>query len=298
MDGGGETHLTPGRRAQRSLRTAVACLIVGISAATAIAEPSELFDDWFSRNRPGLDVLGAESLSAEDDAPRIPEPMVFDLVRPLGAKQGEAEVNVLALIPLNRRVGTTSIPGPIGIVSRNGHETEWAPEVEFALWDGVAFEFEVPFEGSTLAAYKAAAQITFGTAFDKRYIHGAQGILLYDTHSRNWSPTLLYLAGIEFDEHFSMLAMAGFRTEFNNDEVAERTERLLNATLFYHVNEQVTLGFESVFAHSLSGASDLLLMPQVHWEINDYTMLQAGVGVNMNQDYSLPQAGLRFIVSY
>lgn len=29
---------------------------------------------------------GAEDTSTEDDKPRIPEPMVFDLMRPLGAR--------------------------------------------------------------------------------------------------------------------------------------------------------------------------------------------------------------------
>ena len=51
---------------------------------------------------------------AEDDPVLIPEPMVFDLVRGLGADKGELEVNVLGVFPLE---------------SSDPRETEWAPEI-------------------------------------------------------------------------------------------------------------------------------------------------------------------------
>ena len=51
--------------------------------------------------------------------PRIPEPMVFDLVRPLGAARGELEVNSLFRLP----------------VAREGRLL-WAPEVEYTFADG------------------------------------------------------------------------------------------------------------------------------------------------------------------
>lgn len=44
-----------------------------------------------------------ERVSGEERGPRIPEPMVFDLVRPLGAKHREGEINVLNVIPLRRK---------------------------------------------------------------------------------------------------------------------------------------------------------------------------------------------------
>lgn len=46
--------------------------------------------------------------------PHIPEPMVFDMMRPLGAKQGELEANVLTTTPWSGKDGNT----------------HWAPEVE------------------------------------------------------------------------------------------------------------------------------------------------------------------------
>ncbi len=226
--------------------------------------------------------FGAEELYDGDDSPRIPEPMVFDLVRPLGAKRGEAEINALAVIPLNRRMG----------------DAEWAPEIEFAIADGVAFEFELPFEEWSLKSYKSAGQVTFGKAFNDSFIHGAQGILQYDKESGHWSPTLLYLAGIQFDETWSALAMAGIRTEFGGEDRGERTKRLFNFSLFKHIDHFTTLGLETNSAVDLNGVSEFRLMPQVHRELRDHIMLQAGSGCLFTREATIPEAAFRLIYSF
>lgn len=226
--------------------------------------------------------FGAEELYDGDDLPRIPEPMVFDLVRPLGAKRGEAEINTLAVIPLNGNLG----------------RPEWAPEIEFAIADGVAFEFELPFEEWSLKDYKMAAQITFGKAFNESFIHGAQTIVLYDKETDCWSPTLLYLAGVQFDEAWSALAMAGIRTEFGGDDRAKRTERLFNFSLFKHVTDFATLGLETNTAIDLNGVSEFRLMPQIHRELRDHVMLQAGSGCLFTRQATVPEAAFRIICSF
>ncbi len=88
---------------------------------------------------------GAQVHQDEAAVVHIPEPMVFDLVRGLGAVQGEAEVNVLGVFPLR-----TSDP----------HGVEWAPGIEAAVLDGFALEFELPLEDTHLEAVKFAAQYT------------------------------------------------------------------------------------------------------------------------------------------
>jgi hypothetical protein len=45
---------------------------------------------------PDPEPFGAEDHAAEDDPVHIPEPMIFDLVRGLGAQQGELEAVKLA----------------------------------------------------------------------------------------------------------------------------------------------------------------------------------------------------------
>jgi len=130
---------------------------------------------WFSSSTEDSHHETIERVSGEENGPQVPEPMVFDLIRPLGAKRGEAEVNVLGLIPLRQRSGTVDdVPDPLGLVRRSpdSQEFEWAPESELALMDGFAVEVEFPLENSHLESYKAAAQLTFGTAMGNRMIHG------------------------------------------------------------------------------------------------------------------------------
>jgi hypothetical protein len=229
-----------------------------------------------------LEQFGAEELYDGDDIPRIPEPMVFDLVRPLGARRGEAEINTLGIIPLNRR----------------NAKAEWAPEVEFAIADGVALEFELPFEEWTLEAYKLAGQVTFGKAFNDSFIHGTQGIFLYDKNTGNWSPTLLYLAGVQFDETWSALAMAGIQTEFGGANRGERTLRLFNLSLFKHVGDYTSLGLETNTAVDLNGTSQFRLMPQVHQELRDHVMLQFGAGSFFTRQATIPEAAFRIIYNF
>lgn len=69
--------------------------------------PMELMGEDLAQENRGYFSIGTasdsetiERVSGEERGPRIPEPMVFDLVRPLGAKRGEGEINVLGMIPL------------------------------------------------------------------------------------------------------------------------------------------------------------------------------------------------------
>lgn len=229
-----------------------------------------------------FEPFGAEEFADRTNRPRIPEPLVFDLVRPLGATKGEAEVNVLGLVSLDR----------------DKSASEWAPEVELAIADGIALEFELPFEDWTLEAYKAAGQLTFGTAFEERFIHGTQGILVYSKQSQTWTPTLLYVAGVELDEHWSVLGMAGIRTEIDGADRRHRTERLFNLSLFRHVGERSTVGLETNSATSLGGRSEFLLMPQLHCEVADQCMVQLGTGCLLTDDQSLPLGAFRVIYSF
>lgn len=229
-----------------------------------------------------LEPFGAEELRDADNKPRIPEPMVFDLVRPLGARKGETEINVLSLVPYNQRSA----------------RSEWAPEFEWAVADGVALEFELPFEDWTLESYKMAGQLTFGTAFNDHFIHGCQSILLYDRRSNRWSPTLLYIAGVQFDDYWSALVMAGLRTGLPGDDRSERTESLFNFSVFRHLSDYVSAGLESNSSTSLSGKAEHRLMPQLHLELQDHIMLQLGSGCLFSPKGTIPESALRLIYNF
>jgi len=247
--------------------------------------------DWTSSDG---EPLGAEDASAEDDVPRIPEPLVFDLVRPLGAKRGEFEINTLGIVPIGR-APNSAVPDALGL---SGSKFEWAPEVEWAVRDGLAIEFELPFETTTLAAYKSAVQWTFGTAFDRHFIHGAQAIVQYDLHEESWLPTVLYLAGARFDEVWSCLAMIGVRGDTGAEQSSDRVQRLLNLSLFADVSPHATVGVETNLSTAMRGNSALMVLPQVHWELTDYFMIQTGAGGRFASDGSMGEAAIRVIRSF
>lgn len=200
----------------------------------------------------------AEPLAAQ--WPRIPEPMVFDLVRPLGAAAGEREVNVLAVRPLRG--------GPV----------DWAPELEVAYADGQSFELELPVADGRLTQLKVALQGTFGTGADGCWIHGWQYIGLYDLDRATPDNALLYISGYRLDARWSSLAMAGLR------QVGLRhhgpTYLLLNHALFYDLDPATVLGLELNLRQGVAAddTTSLLVIPQLHHRLSDVTSLQAGLG--------------------
>jgi len=239
-----------------------------------------------------------ERVSGEDKGPRIAEPMVFDLIRPLGATRGEGETNVLAMLPLrqqSRRVN--EVADPLGLVRRSPDrgQVEWAPEIEYTVCDGIALEFEVPIENSRTEAYKAAGQMTFGTAFNHHFIHGAQAIIQYGRDSSIWTTTGLYLAGVRFDEIWSLFGMLGGRAEIIGPVSNKEVELLANATLFADVTDRLVAGIETNFNQVIRGDIEVLVMPQLHYEVDRHWMVQAGVGARVTTKFTLPVAGFRII---
>ena len=243
--------------------------------------------------------FGAEDRGAESHIPSIPEPMVFDLVRGLGARRGECEVNVLGLFPLNR----SSEPAPSGFDpfglapgSEDRDGIEWAPEIEYAIADGFAPEFELPFENSHLEAYKFAAQWTFGTRCDQRFIDGAQVIVEPDVEFEVWDLTFLYLAGMQFNRRWSMLGMIGARPEIVSGG-SNRTDGIANLTVFYDVDYSTTVGLESNFTFGDKDRTSLLLIPQIDFEITDHVEFQFGGGAGFSTEAVEPIIGTRLIYS-
>lgn len=243
--------------------------------------------------------FGAEDPRTEGRRPAIPEPMVFDLVRPLGARSGELEVNTLGLGPL-RREQRRGRGDPLGSTpeSRNPRKLEWAPEIEFAPWDNFALEFELPIEGTTLEAYKVAAQLTLATDPAARRAQGIQGILQYDRDPGTWTGTLLYVAGERFLDNWSVLGMIGGRAEFGGSTGDPKAEFLLNLSLFRDISHSMSIGLETNTSLGSPGQRTFLAMPQLHWELTNRCMLQFGAGVRIDEESYLPLAGFRLIWTF
>ncbi|WP_373489336.1 hypothetical protein [Blastomonas sp.] len=217
---------------------------------------------------------------ASPRAPVIPEPMVFDMVRPLGAERGELEANVLGLVPL----------------SGQPHVVEWAPEIEFAFARGHAIEFELPFENGSLAEFKLGLQGTFGTLNNGRAIHGWQYLGVYDRHEKRVFNTLLYLIGERFSERWSAMAMVGVgevSPGFANDKDA----LLINHSTFYDVNERSVAGLEINMRSG--GRRSVRVTPQWHQKLGGHTNLQFGLGVHKARgDVARPEAAARLIKEF
>lgn len=209
----------------------------------------------------------------------VPEPLLFDLVRPLGARKGELEFNTLAIFPWS--ASNTNLEddpfGPSPTTFDKGG-VEWAPEVEYAIADNFAIEFEFPFESSTLEEYKLGLQWTIGTAFDNRYIHGFQVLIQPTTAWENWNSTLLYLGGVRFDETWSALLMVGGRMDLAGPNNSRTFERVVNASLFADLNHSTSVGLETNFASKLDGTAELIVVPQIHIQFTDNFQLQSGLG--------------------
>lgn len=213
--------------------------------------------------------IGDAALSS--DAPHIPEPMVFDLVRPLGVRQGDLEMNVLS-----------------GHSFRSGH-TEWAPEIEFGLFDNFAVEIEIPFDQLSLSAYKLAVQGTFGTHFNNRFIHGWQMIGYHDRKEQKYSIDGLYLAGFRWNSAISNFNMIGLRRE--NVERDGHYVGLFNTSWFYDYSQNLTFGIELDNEFSRETGWHYLLMPQIHWDFNDHVTLQFGAGISQTDGHQTDWLG-------
>jgi hypothetical protein len=153
-----------------------------------------------------------------------PEPMVFDLVDPLGAKKGETEIN--ALLNFSPRTG----------------QLEWSPEIEYAFADDYAVEFELPIQDTFVDEYKVSFQGTFGKLDRGRMIHGWQAIGRRKNEEKAYAAEALYINDYKFSSKWSMMNMFGVR----HTGIAKSGEfsGLLNNSVFYSFKENFSIGVE------------------------------------------------------
>ncbi len=188
-----------------------------------------------------------DEASLSSSKPKIPEPMVFDLVRPLGAARGELEANSL-FRAYPRRPGRT---------------LRWAPEVEYTFANGWGVEFEIPMENRHVESTKAALQGTLPGSIRHRSIHGVQAIWEDLRDVDGGQTDILYLFGYRFNKRWSAFSMNGVRSQWNG---TANNGWLSNQTLFFQPNRKVVFGLETNYQAATLDARSLLAMPQVHWK--------------------------------
>ncbi|PZU10380.1 MAG: hypothetical protein DI605_05360 [Sphingomonas sp.] len=209
--------------------------------------------------------------------PAIPEPMIFDMMRPLCAAKGELEINALAqtVSPFRPR------------------SAEWAPELEYAYADGHAIEFELPFDGARLAALKIGLQSSLGVSGDGRTAHGIQYLGIHDRDARHYSSSLLYLLGHRYSSRWSSMTMLGV-DRISLDGGSGRNALLFNHAAFYDANADTVLGAEL----NMAGGADrsLKVSPQIHRRLSAAINVQIAAGFEKQRHEALrPTAGLRLV---
>ena len=207
--------------------------------------------------------------------PHIPEPMVFDLVRGLGARKGELESNVLAL----------GLFAPFGVA--------WAPEVEWAFADGHAVELELPIHNLSLEAVKLAVQGTLPDS-TQSYIQGWQVIGEYFLPRKGVQATALFLAGLRANPKLSFMGMLGARGAGWAGGTFQK-QALANFNTFVDLKETITLGLETNLQADRHRVG-IALIPQLHWQTSRHYRLQVGGGISHREGRSSPLVAFRVVV--
>lgn len=199
---------------------------------------------------------------ATDRNPDVPEPMLFDLVRGLGARKGELEVN--AIVVNDWKGGRDKF--------------YWNPEVEWIVADGVGLELELAMDRGHVEAVKLMTQVTFGTPIPHRYIHGTQVIGERSGIDDGYDLSLLYVGALRLAPRWSLSLLQGAKYGAGiRDRSNEYWSWLGNATLF-HEARRATLGLELNVESPRSENPRIRVSPQVHLHRGDWAV-QAGVGV-------------------
>ncbi len=227
------------------------------------------------------------SYAQKNFGPTLPEPMVFDLVRPLGAEKGEIEFNTLAIFPLRRK---------------GQYNVHWAPEIEWAFADGYGIELELPMVNGQIEAYKLALQGTFKNPGASSFIHGWQWLSEYIVEEQIKEFNLLYIAGKEFSNGYSFLGMMGARHNLYFGDVERRSSSdwdiLFNGSFNRKLSETFVLSLEANYGYLIGLGQDLRLTPQIHYRISDFLYVQGGIGYEWYLNERQPIFATRVIFEF
>ncbi|SFP77248.1 hypothetical protein SAMN05216419_101849 [Nitrosomonas cryotolerans] len=223
-------------------------------------------------------VSHSSSGGSFSNTPRLPEPMVFDLVLPLGAQKNEYELNALFQHDFANDAVTMN------------------PEFEYAYADGYGIEFELPMETTGVAAYKMALQGTFDFLNTNQFIHGWQYIGEYHQDAKKFENNLLYIFGYQFNQNWSLLNMLGSR--LSDIRSKGHIEGLVNSNLFYSLSKNLLMGLETNWEFRPNRPDMMLVMPQLHVQIAQHAKVQFGFGVRKASREYFPHVASRVIFGF
>jgi hypothetical protein len=201
-----------------------------------------------------------------NDVLGVPEPLLTDWVRALGARAGEFEVNAL---------------GTVRSLSR----WELAPEVEWVPMDGLALELEAVFTPGGFKALKLGAQFTL--AFDAAAGRG-QGLQLIT----RWEPltsgslTALHLYQERVDERWSLGLMSGLEVGLDGEVAA-----LFHPTVAFRPHPRVAVLLE-LNTRATLGTMEAALLPHLRLDVPALGSFQVGAGPTLDVAGGRAEVGL------
>ena len=180
---------------------------------------------------------------------------------------------------------------------------DWAPEIEYALFDNFAIELELPLNNLDLEAIKMAVQWTIGSSKDHRYIHGIQVLGEGYIHDDILELNFLYVPAYRFNEVWSAIGLFGVMLESGSNAPNLNSTLILNASLFADLNEHTVVGLElnntnATFQKVDDNKMELLALPQVHYEFDNGLAFQFGIGPRFTTKGTNYSAVLRAIKSF
>lgn len=229
----------------------------------------------------------------------VPEPLYFDLVRNLGSKKGELEINTL------------------GKFSK-GHKPHYAPEIEYTFLNNHAIELELPTYEGKVTELKFAYQYTLPDFQVENYKHGLQFISEQSISDAGHKLTALYISAIKLNPYFGILIMNGFQRytgvkyletgNFDSSDDATlnlwnpskiKSDRYLgNFNLFYDHSETWIFGLEINVRTNFKKENEYLVLPNIKYHITETTNFHFGLGVanELEQKALIPVAIARFVL--
>lgn len=217
--------------------------------------------------------LGSDPNDA-NDVPPIPEPLYLDLVRNLGSRRGELEVNVLAATSFRRSPAVS-----------------WGPEIEYSPLPGLGLELEVPLT-DRVEAIKPGAQLTLGSLAARRLDVGVLGTYEQHLHTPSSFTTVSMVTGIRFLPHVTAITIVGPTVALARNN-RPTFGALLSPSIFYQASRTITLGLEVGFRIDGDRRSEQLALPQVHFNVDSHVKVQLGVGVAHAADEFRPFSAIR-----
>lgn len=229
----------------------------------------------------------------------VPEPLYFDLVRNLGSKKGEFEINSLMKLPKQKN-------------------PKYAHEVEYTLVNNHAIELELPMSEGKISDIKFAYQYTLPDFNTEVYKHGLQFISEQSISDSSHTISALYLSAFRLNHSFGILVMNGFQRyvgvrhldsgNFDSSHDASisiwapekiRSDRYLgNFNFFYDYSETWIYGIEVNLRTNFRKENEFLILPNVKYHISEKTNLHFGVGLanELEQKQISPISIFRFVL--